>query len=139
MTEVLFPNDTHYSEHFTKAELACHCGCPTTPDEAQRLSVLAAHLEELRHAAGGYPLTVNDAKRCAAENARVGGAPHSQHMECRAADLSSAQHVPSELAWLANTVDAFHQGGIGTYDAEHGNFVHVDYRPNGPARWLNHG
>jgi zinc D-Ala-D-Ala carboxypeptidase len=131
MTIPGYPTDTHYSPNFTRAELDCHCGCETTPDEAMRLAVLAEHLEQYRHVGAGYPLHINDAKRCPAENARVGGVAHSQHLECRAADVSSDHHAPGQLAMLAAEVPAFEAGGIGTYPT----FAHVDYRPNGPARW----
>lgn len=128
-----YPNATHYSEHFSRAELRCHCGCTTPHAVDLNLQNLAVHLEKLRALVGG-PLHVNDAYRCPAENDRVGGVKASQHLEGKAADLDQGNHSAAELAALAAKVPAFRDGGIGTYPSQH--FVHVDYRGNGPARWV---
>ena len=69
-------------EHFTLGEFACPC-CG-----AVRCSwVLVLWLELLRRGWGGA-VRVNSAFRCPASNARVGGAPHSRHLEGCAADIA---------------------------------------------------
>ena len=126
-----YPNDTNYSEHFTRAELDCRCGCTTPPAVATNLQNLAVHLEELRRANGG-PLSIDDAYRCPTRNAAVGGIKDSQHLQGKAADVAAAGIGVAQLAKLAEEVPAFLNGGIGTYFDE--DFVHVDYR-SGQARW----
>lgn len=123
-----FPNATHYSKHFTRKELDCHCGCPTPPEVQRELAILAGHLEELRELAG-RPLSPNCGHRCRKQNRRVGGAPASFHMKGQAGDidcLGSAKEV-DHLAQLAELVPAFRAAGIGRYYNEHGFFVHVDF------------
>jgi zinc D-Ala-D-Ala carboxypeptidase len=127
----MFPNDTNYSANFTRAELDCRCGCATPAPVAINLQNLAVHLEQLRAAVGG-PVHINDAYRCLAENTRVGGAPHSQHLQGKAADCDTGTLSTNEFAARAAQVTAFAGGGIGTYPSQH--FVHVDYRGY-VARW----
>lgn len=127
----MYPNATHYSANFSRAELECHCGCPTPTHIATNLQDLAVHLEELRRANNG-PLHVNDGYRCPTENARVGGVPDSQHLQGKAADVAAAGIGVAQLTKLAEEVPAFSGGGIGTYYDE--DFVHVDWRGY-QARW----
>lgn len=127
-----YPNETNYSEHFSRDELRCRCGCETPPQVDANLGYLAVHLEQLRTIVGA-PIRVNDAYRCPEQNARVGGAPKSQHMQGKAADLDTGVLSNANFAARAAQVPAFNNGGIGMYPSQH--FVHVDYRGNGPARW----
>lgn len=125
-----FPNKTHYTAHFSKRELDCHCGCDTPPEVESNLARLAIALEALRAGLGGVPLHVNSGYRCPSYNKRIGGASASQHMQGKAADLSGRKVRPREIAKVAETVPAFRNGGIGRYPT----FTHVDIRP-GIARW----
>ena len=127
----MYPDDTNYSEHFSRAELQCRCGCDTPPEVAINLQNLAVHLERLRTEVDG-PVHINDAYRCPTENTRVGGAPHSQHMQGKAADCDTGALSNSAFAACAARVPAFNSGGIGTYPSQH--FVHMDYRGT-VARW----
>jgi uncharacterized protein YcbK (DUF882 family) len=130
---VTYPNATHYSEHFSRVELDCHCGCKTPLAVAQNLAILATHLEELR-AIAGHALTPNCAYRCPKRNAEVGGKPGSFHMQGKAADINCAPtHTAVDtFARLAEKVPAFKAAGIGRYYDGHGFFVHVDF---GPRYW----
>ena len=125
----VYPTPTNYSEHFTRRELDCHCGCDAPPGVEANLARLAASLEVLR-AAIGTPLHVNSGYRCPAYNKRIGGAKQSQHMEGKAADLSGRKALPKAIHDAAENVPAFLHGGIGLYPT----FCHVDIRP-GTARW----
>lgn len=127
-----YPNATHYSEHFTRRELDCHCGCDAPQVVEQNLARVAASLELLRVKLGNAPLHINSGYRCPAYNQRIGGAKQSQHMEGKAADLSGRRTSPTAIYQAAETIPAFKAGGIGRYDF----FTHVDIRP-GPARWDN--
>lgn len=59
------------------------------------------------------------------------GAPHSEHLEGLAADVSVPGLSLQRMYELALEVPQFAEGGIGVYD---GNLVHVDVR-DGRARW----
>lgn len=140
----MYPNATHYSEHATRKELDCHCGCKTPP-EVERELVLTAHaFEQLRIFHGNTPLSISNGYRCATQNASVGGKPNSAHMRGLALDVTApaptAQAV-DHLAAKAEGVAAFHAGGIGRYYNEHGFFVHCDRWTDPacrPSRWDEH-
>lgn len=87
-------------------------------------------------------INANSWYRSPAYNEKIGGARFSQHVEARATDIVVAvkgkRLHPRKVAELAEAVPAFRNGGIGWYDAEHGNFTHVDHR-DGAARWINKG
>jgi len=113
------------SRHFSAQEMACrHCG---------RIKIdpkLLENLETLRATLGGKPMVITSGYRCPEHNRRVGGASKSQHIEGRAADVMMTNHDPNRFKAVAEGVGF---SGIGTYPKQ--NFVHVDVRPNGPARW----
>lgn len=114
------------SEHFSRSEFVCkHCGQLVLDPK------LVPALEMLR-ASMGQPIFVNDSYRCPVHNAAVGGVPHSQHVLGMAADIVVAGWNVKDLYDAAQSVPDFKQGGIGLYDS---GFIHVDVRPNGPARW----
>lgn len=92
---------------------------------------------------GDVSITVNSWYRSPSYNSKIGGARMSQHITGRASDITVAvkggRLHPKKVAELAESVPAFRNGGIGWYDAAHGNFTHVDHRDGGPARWVNKG
>lgn len=108
------------SPHFNRSEFDCHDGTPAHPEPS-----LVAALERLRHICGDRPLRILSGYRSPAYNAKVGGAPHSQHLYNRAAD------IPSGYASVRQAEQAGFTG-IGNAGAW---AVHVDVRPGGPARW----
>ena len=114
------------TRNFSRREFACHCGC----GDASVVPELVEHLQELRDLIG-QPVIVVSGFRCQTHNTAVDGARHSQHLVGRAADVRVRGMSPIEIKRLAETIPAFRDGGIGLYDA----FVHLDVRPNGPARW----
>ena len=129
-----YPTKTHYSEHFSRRELDCSCGCRTPAAVAANLVKLASYLEILRSLAG-RPLGVNCAYRCAKRNALVGGAKGSFHLTGQAADLDCRKGGRAEVERLANLAEAvggFKPHGIGKYYEAKGLFVHVDF---GPRFW----
>lgn len=110
------------SKHFHEREFACHhCG------EVKVDPRLVDKLEELRTACGNKPITVLSGYRCQRHNTNVGGAPQSQHLLGKAADIVIVGLLPDRVAELAEGVGF---GGIGRYD----HFTHVDVR-DGYARW----
>ena len=108
------------SEHFSDAELQCHCGCGVNDCTQALVEVLEAF-----RAVVGQPVTVDDAYRCPAHNAAIHGASHSEHVQGIAADITVADKTAVELEAIAKTIPAIH--GIGRDDFR--NYVHIDTRP----------
>lgn len=107
--------------HFTPRELACHC-CGEMCVWPEALDAI----ERLRRAMNA-PLSIDSAHRCAAHNARVGGAPHSMHLQL-AFDVALAGHDPFALERAA------HQSGFRGFGYGQ-SFLHLDTRAH-PARWF---
>lgn len=113
------------SEHFSRWEFACRCGCGFNTVDAQLLQVLQA----LRTAMG-KPVSVHSGARCARHNAELDppGAPNSYHLCGQAADIEVDAKTNEEVgAWLR----AFDIPlGVGIYKTH----VHVDVRGR-KAEW----
>lgn len=118
------------SPHLSWRELASRDGDPyPAPWRGSRAVALAQAFEAVRAACGDVPITVLSAYRTPAHNARVGGAPKSQHVQGRALDL----RVPDGM-----TLDTFEATvralcattkirGIGRYPRKRS--LHIDVRP----------
>jgi zinc D-Ala-D-Ala carboxypeptidase len=104
------------SAHFSRSEFDCHDGQRANPDP-----VLIDHLERLRGIVG-RPLVVVSGYRDPAYNRSVGGAPDSQHVHNRAADLQHGYATVHQAQAAGFT-------GIGVCG---GWAVHVDVRPGQP-------
>lgn len=108
--------------NFAPYELACrHCG------ELFYNPVFMDKLQMLRDEIGG-PLNINSAHRCGVHNARVGGAPLSQHLKL-AVDIDLQGIDRLTLARIAKRVGFT---GFGYYQ----NFLHLDNRA-APAFWYS--
>lgn len=116
------------SRHFKAAELACPC-CGLSRVSPR----LLVALEDLRARLGHRPIIVTSGFRCPAHNRAVGGSPGSRHLVGQAADVI-VPGLDFRTVWTqARLVPALVRGGIGLYpDSGH---VHLDVRPDGPARW----
>jgi uncharacterized protein YcbK (DUF882 family) len=101
------------------AQLLCPC-CGTGAANTQLLLGLYQIQEII-----GRPLSINSGYRCPTHNAQVHGAPHSQHLTGRAADISSPGVSPLELYLASEQVPAFAHGAIGLYPQD---YIHVDTR-----------
>ena len=100
---------------FTRAEMACyHCGevysWPAFMDTLQKARDLS-----------GRPFRIHSAHRCGLHNARVGGAPLSQHLKL-AVDIGLGGHDPRRL-YQACQAAGF--SGFGFYSS----FLHIDLGP----------
>lgn len=136
---------------FTWSEVESGDGVQPTGDIKRRTVEQARLLNKLRkHIAKHYRMRFSDVSininswyRSPSYNASIGGARFSQHPQGRATDITvdvgSRRLSPRKVAELAEGVPAFRNGGIGWYDEAHGNFTHVDHRPDGPSRWINQG
>jgi len=112
---------THWSwPDFTEAEMSCrHCGeAFIWPEFMNRLQ--AARTEAAR------PFHVLSAHRCSLHNARVGGAPLSQHLRL-AADISLQGH---DRRVLFTTCRRAGFTGFGFYST----FLHIDL--GRPRHWF---
>lgn len=115
------------SEHFLLHEFACKDGSPTPEAVIPCLIELAQQLEPLRAHLGGRPVTITSGYRSPEYNRRVGGAPRSQHVNGRAADIRvSGVEPPAVAAAIEELIRAgkMKQGGLGLYKA----WVHYDTR-----------
>jgi uncharacterized protein YcbK (DUF882 family) len=107
------------SPHFSRWEFDSRDGARATPHPT-----LIAALERLR-AIVGRPLAIVSGYRSPAHNKRVGGAPKSQHLVNRAADIPSGYATVEQAARAGFT-------GIGSAGPW---AIHVDVRTTGRARW----
>lgn len=108
-----------HSEHFLESELACHCGCGVNGTVQELLDALEAFRSLV-----GAPVTLDCAYRCPAHNAKIGGAPKSQHVLGRAADVKVKGKTARDLYGIALQVPAIR--GLGVDD--HKQYLHLDVR-----------
>jgi len=111
--------------HFSKAELACRCGCGMLPDQH-----FMDKVEALR-VAFGKPLRVTSAARCPAYNATVSSTGKAgPHTTGRAIDFGVQGADARQLVGMA-----IERGftGIGVAQKGGGRFIHLDDLPNGPG------
>lgn len=95
---------------------------------------LARHLDDVRARFGDRPITVNSWYRLPAVNARIGGAPNSQHLLGWGADITISSYTPDRVFAKLNQDWA---GGLGKNRA----YTHLDLRHLlglSSARW-NYG
>jgi hypothetical protein len=121
------------SEHFSKAEFSCKCGCDfktPDPDHVDNLERLRAVISE-EH--GERPITIVSGNRCEPHNKRSGGAKASRHMYGDATDIAVKGLTPDQIIRCAEKVGPL----IGPASAKDGfgglgcgyNIAHVDSRP----------
>ena len=72
------------SEHFSREEFACECGCGFDAVNPGLVDVL----EWVRSLSGGVPLVINSGCRCPNHNAESGGVPNSPHLRGNAVDIA---------------------------------------------------
>jgi len=100
--------------HFKRSEFDCHDGTHAKPSPE-----LLSALENLRRLCGGRPIEILSGYRSPQWNKRVGGAPNSQHLHNRAADIRPGVATVDQARAAGFT-------GIG-YCGDW--VVHVDVRP----------
>jgi uncharacterized protein YcbK (DUF882 family) len=134
---------TKVTEHFSVEEFRRHAR-PGTPFDTDvqyppswvdvRLRRLCETLEVIR-AVVGHPLHIGSGYRDPAYNTYIGGARSSQHMQGRAADITTKLPAPELhdlVLRLYNEKRLPYLRGLGRYPT----FVHVDIRPTGVlVRW----
>lgn len=119
--------------HFSLKEFACKDKSKTPVPEAliPNVQILANNLQVLRDYLD-TSLYINSAYRTPAYNKKVGGAPKSQHLLAKAADIRSDKFTPAQIReailYLIST-GQMQDGGIGFYNG----FIHYDL--GAPRRW----
>lgn len=117
--------------HFSKAELACRCGCGMLPaqDFMEKVEKLRVRL--------GFPLPVTSAARCPEHNARVSGTGRTgPHTTGRAIDVAVRGSRALEVVRMALGSDFT---GIGINQKGGARFIHLDDLPNKdgqPRPWI---
>jgi zinc D-Ala-D-Ala carboxypeptidase len=113
------------SKHFTRAEMACNCGCGLDSMDAETLQVADMVRDYV-----GVPITPSSAARCFEYNRSdaVGSNDESQHPRCRAMDLP----VPDPKALFDYLDKKFPENyGFGLYSWG----VHIDTASGHARRW----
>ena len=110
------------SAHFKASEFKCHDGTEVPAKFYANLQKLMALLEQIRTACGGRAVIINSGYRTAAYNKKVGGAPLSQHLLAKAADIRVEGMTAKQVYDIANRLNP--NGGVGKYAS----FTHVDVR-----------
>ena len=116
------------SAHFKVSEFQCHDGTEVPAKFYANLGQLMALLEKIRTACGNRAVIINSGYRTDAYNKKVGGAPLSQHLLAKAADIRVEGMTAAQVYDIANRLNP--DGGVGKYAS----FTHVDVR-HGRARW----
>ena len=104
---------------FDPSEFACrHCGATYYwPEFLDRLQMARSEV--------GRPFIILSGHRCSLHNARIGGAPLSQHLKL-AVDISAVGHSRRRLLTACHTAGFT---GFGFYHT----FLHIDL--GGPRQW----
>jgi len=117
-------NHIRIAEHFYLDEFQCPC-CK----QVMLHSLLLQKMKGLRYKIQ-KPVIITSGYRCPAYNLKVGGVKNSYHLLGMAADV----YVPGiNLLDLLKVAEKIDFSGIGFYPQR--NFLHLDIRPAGPARW----
>jgi uncharacterized protein YcbK (DUF882 family) len=119
------------TENFALSEFACKDGTQVPDNLICNVQTLAENLQILRDFLG-EPVRLNSGYRTQKYNARIGGAPKSQHLLAKAADITVKSKTPKQVkATIEKLIKAgkMKDGGIGLYAG----FVHYDVGP--VRRW----
>ena len=111
------------SNHFTRHEFSCQCGCGF-----DTVDVCLVNLLERVRDHFDRPVIISSGCRCIRHNEHVGGKSSSQHIQGRAADILVSGVDPEDVADYIENINP--TGGVGRYNT----FTHVDTRDQ-CARW----
>jgi uncharacterized protein YcbK (DUF882 family) len=117
-------NHIRIAEYFHLDEFQCPCCLQVIlhPILLQKLNSLRNKIKNSIIVTSGY--------RCSPYNKDVGGIKGSYHLFGMAADIYAPKVFLKDLLKSAEGIGF---SGIGYYSK--GNFLHLDIRPAGPARW----
>lgn len=121
------------TENFNSNEFNCKDGTPVPAEFMENCKAVARNLQVLRNHVGRPVRITGSGYRTPSHNTKVGGAKHSQHLTCSAADINIDGFTPVQTAAHIEALiksGLMKQGGIGIYKG----FVHYDIRGT-KARW----
>ena len=115
------------TEHFSRSEFACKCGCGRADVDLR----LVSRLEALRRALG-RPLIITSGVRCPEHNRTVGGKPTSAHLKGMAADVRCGTSLERYKLVREALAAGFLRVGVAR------DFVHLDLADDlpQPRLWL---
>ena len=108
------------TEHFSKKEFDCQCGCDAGPINR----VLVEKLEQVR-LEFGRGMRINSGIRCLPHNRKIGSKDTSSHIKCLAADVGCTS-MEDRHKLLSIFLKYFKRVGV------HKLFIHVDVDPDKP-------
>ena len=108
------------TEHFSKKEFDCKCGCETGPINM----ILVEKLEQSR-IDYARPMRINSGIRCLDHNRSIGSRDTSSHIKCLAADVGCV-NMDDRHKMLSIFLKYFQRVGV------HKEFIHVDVDPDKP-------
>ena len=111
-----FPN-------FTRDEFICPCGCGFDDIDPLLVSTLQRLRDEVQR-----PVIVNSGCRCKSHNSAVKGAPNSQHMRGKAADIRIDGMTSQQIVDILRRLYLDGEIYVGYVYAINGNSIHVDVR-----------
>ena len=111
-----FPN-------FTREEFACGCGCGFDDIDPLIVTTLQRLRDEVQR-----PVVVNSGCRCKSHNAAVKGAPQSQHMRGKAADIRIDGMTSQQIIDILRRLYLDGEIYVGHVYAINGRSAHVDVR-----------
>lgn len=121
------------TKNFNIEEFRCHDGTDVPDEYEGNVKLLAENLQVLRDYLG-EPIHVNSGYRTPEYNKTLeGAAVHSQHLLAKAADITTINKTPKQMADIIEKLIAqgkMKQGGLGRYKG----FTHYDVRGR-KARW----
>lgn len=118
------------ADNFTSTEIRCKCGkCSRSAYDSKLVEFLQSIRNHFKK-----PVYISSAYRCKEWNVAVGGTENSYHTKGQAADIVVDGVSPRDVAEYAEILGI---KGIGLYDENNGNFVHIDTRDY-KSFWLNH-
>ena len=109
------------TDHFSKKEFDCKCGCNTGPINM----VLVEKLESAR-LEFGRGMRINSGIRCLHHNRKIGSRDTSSHIKCVAADVGCT-NMEDRHKLLSIFLKYFQRVGV------HKEFIHVDVDPDKPS------
>ena len=110
------------TDHFSKKEFDCQCGCGTG-----KISMDLVNKLESARVDFGRGMRINSGIRCLEHNRKIGSKDTSSHIKCVAADVGCT-NMEDRLKLLSILLKYFKRVGINK------SFIHVDVdteKPNG--------
>ena len=109
---------TRLSDHFTKEEFDCQCGCGNGDIIISDNLVFALECVRIHY---GKPMRINSGIRCLTHNRKIGSRDTSSHIKGLAADIS-CNNMGTRLELMKHII----RDGEFTRVGLHKDFIHVD-------------